>query len=177
MFVKLLLGVGCCLPEKLPLCALIQASCEVLGTEPSPSHKPSESHPAPEGKTTSPPTLCSWYQLTSSFEAGTERTQVARLHRRWSETELEGRKNIHHFASKVQLGLQPFRGNGCGSPPCHSSKIEPFSSKCSSRIHLKPPIVARPLLGSECKSWQLLRGLLLPQVSFGDRASLLWDSR
>lgn len=175
------------MPGKLSLCVLIQASCEVLGTEPSSSHKPSESRPAPGEKATSPPTSCPWYQLMSSFstsaslpncEAGTERTQVARLHRRWSEMEqLEGRKNIHLFAYKVQLGLQPFRGNGCGSPPCHSSKIEPFSSKCSSRIHLKPPIVAWRLLGLERRSWRLLRGLLLPQVAFGDSASLLGYSR
>lgn len=87
------------------------------------------------------------------------------------------KKNILLFAYKVQLGLKPFRGNGCGSPPCHSSKIEPFSSKHSSRIHLKPPIVPRRLLGLERRSWRLLRGLLLPQVSFGDSASLLRCSR
>lgn len=84
----------------------------------------------------------------------------------------EGKKKILISAYKVLLGLKPFRGYNCGSPTCCSSKLEPFSSKHSSRIHLKPPVVPRWLFGLERRSRWLFTGLLLPLVAFGDSDTL-----
>lgn len=80
---------------------------------------------------------------------------------------------MHLLAYKLQLGLEPFRGDGWGSPPCHSSEMEPFSSKYSSGIHLKPHIVPPWLFGLERRSW-LLWGGLIPAtgVPWGQRLAM-----